>query len=141
MMIWLAMLAQIVVGALITLKSETLYDSYARSSLADEQRGGFVIWIASAFVLLATILLVVHLLGRHEAQLEAKRLRWTPSNSAILLYPESGRALRQMAAGKNKRLAFGLSGFILLIFSMACLVALGSEIGEKALARGAVVAR
>jgi putative membrane protein len=127
MMIWLAMLGQIAVGALVTLKSHALYASYASPDLADEQRGGFLIWIPSAMILLAALLVVVNLWRRHEAFLDEKRTRWTPSNSAILLYPETGRALRQMAAGKNRRLAYGMAGFVLFIFSMACIVAAGSE--------------
>lgn len=134
MMIWLAMLGQIAVGALVTLKSHALYAAYASPDLADEQRGGFLIWIPSALILLVALLVVVNLWRRHEAWLDEKRTRWTPSNSAILLYPETGRALRQMAAGKNRRLAYGMAGFVLFIFSMACIVAAGSEFARDDLA-------
>ena len=48
--------------------------------------------------------------------MDARRRRWSPSNSAILLYPETARALREMTRDKNRRLAVGLMGFVLLVF-------------------------
>ncbi|HEX7692984.1 MAG TPA: hypothetical protein VF409_00735, partial [Sphingomonas sp.] len=57
--------------------------------------------------------------GRHETRMDEKRRRWTPSNSAILLYPETAAALRAMVRTKNRRLAIGMIGFVALIFCAA----------------------
>lgn len=133
MMIWLAILTQILLGAYITVKSTVLYHAYAASErlamvapIADEQRGGFMIWVPSAFLSLLAMIIVIDMWGRHETRMDLKRTQWSPSNSAILLYPQSGRALRAMAEPKNKRMAIGLAGFVLLIFSVVCGVVTGN---------------
>lgn len=124
MMIWIAILSQILLGAYITVKTTILYSAYAVSErialippIVDEERGGFFIWIASSLISLFALILVIDLWGRHETKMDAKRRRWSPSNSAILLYPETGAALREMVRVKNRRLAIGMAGFALLIFS------------------------
>jgi hypothetical protein len=48
--------------------------------------------------------------------LDLKRKAWSPSNSAILLYPQTAQALRTIAAPKNKRVALGLIAFALFVF-------------------------
>lgn len=124
MMLWIAILAQLPLGAYLTIKRGILYPAYAAgqaltgmSALADEARGGFFIWVPSAFISLVALIVVIDLLGRHETRLDEKRRRWSPSNSAILLYPETARALREMTRGKNRRMAIGMAGFGLAIFA------------------------
>lgn len=133
MMIWFAILTQILLGAFLTVKSTLLYHAYEAGErlamiapIADEQRGGFMIWVPSAFLSLLALLVVIDMWGRHETRMDLKRTQWSPSNSAILLYPETGRALRAMAEPKNKRLAIGLAGFVLLIFVAVCGVVTGA---------------
>lgn len=127
MMIWLAILSQIALGAYITVKTTVLYHAYAPTELlamtppiVDEGRGGFFIWIVSGLLSLLGLIVVVDMWGRHETSMDAKRTRWSSSNSAILLYPTTGHALRAMARPKNRRLAVGLSAFVLLIFAATC---------------------
>lgn len=124
MMIWLAMLSQILLGAYLTVKTAVLYPAYGMTArlwmtapIVDEGRGGFFIWIPSGLLSLAALILVVDMWGRHETLMDERRRRWSPSNSAILLYPETARALREMTRGKNRRLAIGMASFVLLIFS------------------------
>jgi putative membrane protein len=124
MMIWLAILAQLPLGAYITLKSSVLYSAYdigprlgMVAPLIDQQRGGFFIWIPSALLTLLGLLVVIDKWGRHETLMDLKRTRWSSSNSAILLYPQTGLALRQMAEVKNRRLAIGMATFVVLIFA------------------------
>ncbi|MDH7974195.1 cytochrome c oxidase assembly protein [Sphingomonas sp. AR_OL41] len=124
MMIWIAMLGQILLGAYLTVKTTITYPAYGTMTrlwmtapIVDEGRGGFFIWIPSGLLSLAALILVVDMWGRHETRMDEKRRRWSPSNSAILLYPETARALREMTRGKNRRLAIGMIGFVLLIFS------------------------
>lgn len=124
MMLWLAILTQLPLGAYLTVKQQILYPAYATGRLlmgvtasSDEARGGFLIWVPSAFLGLVALMVVVDMLGRHETRLDEKRRRWSPSNSAILLYPESASALREMTRGKNRRMAIGMAGFGLAIFA------------------------
>lgn len=127
MMIWLAILSQIALGAYVTVKTTVLYHAYEASEraamispLSDEASGGFFIWIASGLISLIGLICVVDSWGRHETRMDAKRTRWSSSNSAILLYPTTGRALRDMARPGNRRLAIGLAAFVLLIFTAVC---------------------
>ena len=123
MMIWIAILTQILLGAYLTVKSTILYPAYGLAAhmgwmapLVDEETGGFFIWIPSGLLSLIALIGVIHLWGLHETKMDERRRRWSPSNSAILLYPETARALREMTHSKNRRLAVGLMGFVLLVF-------------------------
>jgi hypothetical protein len=87
--------------------------------LFDEQKGGLFIWIPTGLLMLVALLGTIDGWGRHESQQDDGRKRWTPSNSAILLYPTTGRALREMASVKNRNMAIGIAGFVLLVFGMA----------------------
>ncbi len=131
MMLWLAILAQILVGSAITLKSIPWYPGYATAPISlvavmrDEMIGGFLLWIPSSLLTLLGLLAVVHMWGRHETRMDLRRTAWSPSNSAILLYPTTGQALRDMARPKNRRLAISMVLFALFILSAALLVGIG----------------
>jgi putative membrane protein len=134
MMIWIAILSQIALGAYITVKTTVLYSAYAGGELTmsiapivDESRGGFFIWIPSALISLLALILVIDMWGRHETKMDEKRTRWSSSNSAILLYPQSGRALIAMAKGKNRRLAIGMAAFVLMVFAAVCGIVTGAH--------------
>lgn len=127
MMIWLAMLSQIALGVYLTVKTTVLYQAYAASEriamiapLDDESRGGFFVWYPSALLSLLTLIVVIDMWGRHETKMDAKRTTWSSSNSAILLYPTTARALREMTRVKNRRLAIGLATFSVLVFIAMC---------------------
>ena len=124
MMIWIAVLAQILLGAYLTSKSVIMYPAYAgghsaASALADEQTGGFIIWVLSSLLSLSALVVVIDQFARHETKMDEKRKRWTPSNSAILLYPTTAQALRAMTRTKNRRMAIGMIGFALMVFCAA----------------------
>lgn len=134
MMIWIAVLTQIALGAYLTVKTTILYPAYgtairlgAMAPILDEGRGGALLWIPSSFLSLLALIMVIDLWGRHETRMDEKRKRWSPSNSAILLYPETARALREMTRGKNRRLALAMTGFVLLIFSAVTGIAVGAH--------------
>jgi putative membrane protein len=125
MMIWIAMLGHIAIGAYLTVKTSILYPAYAAGErlmhlapFVDEQRGGLLVWIPSALLFAGTLMVVIDQFGRHETRMDDKRKRWTPSNSAILLYPTTAAALRELAAPKNRKMRFGLTGFALAVFAM-----------------------
>lgn len=115
MMLWLAILGQIAIGAATALKSTIWYPAYGQI-LSGETVGGILLWIPASILTLFGLLRVIDCWGRHETRLDLKRKAWSASNSAILLYPQTGQALRTMAAPKNKRVALGLVGFVLFVF-------------------------
>jgi putative membrane protein len=134
MMIWFAILTQILLGAYITMKGTVLYHAYAATEqlarlppIVDQAQGGFFLWIPSALLSLFALIVVVDMWGRHETRMDERRTRWSPSNSAILLYPQTAQALREMTRVKNRRLAIGMAGFALLIFSVACGIVAGAH--------------
>jgi putative membrane protein len=123
MMIWIAVLSQILLGAYLTSKSVIFYPAYAAtqklvgmSGLIDEQTGGFLIWVPSSFLSLLALIVVIDQFGRHETKMDEKRKRWSPSNSAILLYPTTAVALRAMTRTKNSRMRIGMITFAILVF-------------------------
>lgn len=131
MMLWLAILGQILVGSATTLKSVPWYPGYAAvpvpmlDLMRDEMVGGFLLWIPSSLVTLLGLIAVVDMWGRHETRMDARRTAWSPSNSAILLYPTSSEGLRTMAQPKNRVLALSMALFALFILSATLLVGLG----------------
>ncbi|MDQ2878635.1 MAG: cytochrome c oxidase assembly protein, partial [Pseudomonadota bacterium] len=134
MMIWIAVLSQLLLGAYLTVKTTILYTAYldphrigTMSPLIDEQTGGFLIWVPSSFLSLIGLIVVIDQWGRHETRMDVKRRRWSPSNSAILLYPETAAALRAMVRGKNRRLRIGLLGFAALVFGTVFVSAIGGH--------------
>ncbi|OYY91691.1 MAG: hypothetical protein B7Y45_01570 [Sphingomonas sp. 28-66-16] len=138
MMIWIAVLSQILLGAYLTLKGSIFYPAYAATrrlaampGIIDEQTGGFLIWVPSSFLSLLALIVVIDQFGRHETKMDEKRTRWSPSNSAILLYPQTAVALRAMTRGKNRKMAIGMIGFALLVFCAS----FGSAINSHRLSR------
>jgi putative membrane protein len=138
MMIWIAVLSQILLGAYLTSKSTIFYPAYAATqhlaavpALIDEQTGGFLIWVPSSFLSLLALILVIDQFGRHETRMDEKRKRWSPSNSAILLYPETAAALRAMTRIRNSRMRIGMIIFALMVFSAA----IGSAVSSHRLSR------
>lgn len=134
MMIWIAVLTQIALGAYLTVKTTILYPAYgtamrldAMAPIVDEGRGGFFLWIPSGLLSLIALIMVIDLWARHETRMDEKRKRWSPSNSAILLYPETAKALRELTRGKNRRLAIAMAGFALLIFTAVTGIAVGAH--------------
>lgn len=125
MMLWVATLSRIGLGAYLTLKTELLYPAYdvagrlfGINPLADEAAGGFIIWVPSAMMFLAAAILIIHMWGLHEDRVWAARSAWSPSNSDALLYPTTGEALIELARPKNRKLAVGVVGFALVVFAM-----------------------
>lgn len=138
MMVWIAVLSQILIGAYLTSKGAIFYPAYAVTqrlagmpASVDEQTGGFLIWVPSSFLSLLALIVVIDQFGRYETRMDEKRKRWSPSNSAILLYPETAAALRTMTRTKNRRMAIGMVGFAVMIFCAA----FGSAISSHRLTR------
>ncbi len=129
MMLWIAIIANILIGAATTLKPMVLYHAYdihgrlfGMPPLADEQLGGVLIWIPSSMMCLIAIIVVIHTLGLHEEKMEAARTRWTPSNSAAMAWPTTGAELIARARVKNRQMALGFAGFSASVFVTAIMI-------------------
>ncbi len=125
MMLWVASLAHVGIGAYLTMKSEILYPAYGASerlfgiaALTDETVGGFIFWVPSAILCLAAAILVIHLWGKHEERVWAEHSAWSPSNSAILAFPTTGAELVARARPKNRSLAMVVVAFSVAVFGL-----------------------
>ena len=81
-MSWAAIEGNIPLGAYIALKSSVLYPAYdvhgrlwGLAALADEQLGGFVIWIPGSMMFVVLLLIVIRIWGARENRLDALRRR------------------------------------------------------------------
>lgn len=150
MMLWIATLAQIGLGAYTTLKGEVLYPAYnvagrlfETSPLTDETIGGFIIWVPSAMMCLLAAILVIHLWGVQENRANENRLAWLASNSDASRYPTTGAELVAQARPKNRMLAIGVLAFAVSMFGLAIFIGvlnqLNSETRNGLLAHAALV--
>jgi putative membrane protein len=129
MMVWVVVLANIIVGAYITLKTAVLYGAYDVAGrlfdfepLADEQIGGFIIWIPSSMMCLVGILVVTHMWGKHETRMDERRTAAIPPDSAAAAELTSASLMLERQRPKNRALAVGFSIFIVAVFTTAILV-------------------
>lgn len=127
MMLLAVILTQIALGAYLTLKTEVLYpvyDSVGRffgmKPLSDEMIGGFIVWVPSSMMCLVAVILVIHMWGEQETRSENRRTAGTGLRSH--LYPKTGADLVARAQPKNRMLATGVAGFVVLMFALAILV-------------------
>lgn len=131
MMLWFVILSNILLGAYTALKTSVLYGAYDvlgrlfdHAPLADEQIGGFIVWIPSSMMCVIALLIVIHMWGRHETRLDQKRNACCPSSSVALFYPTTASELIQQQRPKNRTLALGFAAFVLTVFGAAILVGL-----------------
>lgn len=123
MMLWLALLANMLLGAWTTLKSGVLYVAYDKlgrpwlSGATDEQIGGFIIWVPGSMMFVIAIIAVIHNWGRYEDKVFGRR---TSASLRLLLQAGPGPSLpnkgAEMVAQQkfgNRRLAVGLTVFSL----------------------------
>ena len=101
-MSWAAIAGNIPFGAYIALKTPVLYPAYDvkgrlwdLAALADEQLGGFVIWIPGSMMFVVLLLLVIRMWGARENRLDALWRRGIASRSAPL--SEQAAANRRLA--------------------------------------------
>ena len=132
MMMWLALLTNILLGAWLTLKSRVLYTAYdvpgrawGITGSSDERIGGAIIWIAGSMMLALALMAVIHSWGRHEDKLLERR---TVAGAA----PVSGGrgAAAALSKSSNQRLAIGLAAFSLGILGAAFAVGILAKIIE-----------
>ncbi|HEY3888134.1 MAG TPA: cytochrome c oxidase assembly protein [Caulobacteraceae bacterium] len=126
MMLWVAVLANIPIGAFTTFKSHELYPAYDVagrlfhiSAMDDERLGGFIMWAPSSMMMLLAVLVVIHTWAGHEEKLDDRRV-------AAALHPSRLSASSTAAPpsrSKNRALALGLGAFA------ACVLAATLAIG------------
>jgi putative membrane protein len=149
-MLWITSLSHIAIGAYLTIKTEVLYSAYGTagrlfgiSALTDETVGGFVIWVPSALLCLAAIIMVIHLWGRHEDRVWAIYSGRSSSNSAALLFPTTGEQLIALARPKNRALAIAVASFVVAVFGFTIFGGILNHInnGRRTATRGPMVAQ
>jgi putative membrane protein len=150
MMLWITSLFHIAIGAYLTVKTEVLYSAYGTagrifdiSALTDETVGGFIIWVPSALLCLAAIIMVIHLWGRHEDRIWERYSDWSSKNSAALLFPTTGEQLIALARPKNRALAVVVASFVVAVFGFTIFEGILNHINNArgATTRSSVVAQ
>jgi len=123
MMLLLVSLTQVGLGAYLTLKSEVLYPAYDVAGryfgirpLTDEIVGGFIIWAPSSMMCIVAALIVIHSWGRQETRADERHPAWSGGN---VWHPTTGADLVAQARAKNRTLAIGVAGLVVLMFGMA----------------------
>jgi len=123
MMLWLALLANMLLGAWTTLKSGVLYVAYDAlgrpwlSGATDEQIGGFIIWVPGSMMFVIAIIAVIHNWGRYEEKVQGRRsstrLRLLLKAGVGPSLPDTGAEMLAQQKFGNRRLAVGLAVFSL----------------------------
>lgn len=123
-MLVLATLTQIGLGAYLTVKTTVLYSAYDAvgrmyhiHALTDETLGGATIWVPSSIICVLAAIAIIHLWGKHETRVDARRTMSTGSNSDALLFPTTGAALIENARPKNRIVAIGAAVFAFAMFA------------------------
>lgn len=109
-------LFSIVLGSMTTLKEVVLYSVYdidgrlfVESPLADEQAGGFIIWVPAPMMGLIAILVLMSAWNRFEVQRFQRYLSGSLSNSAALEFPETAEELWMKVEKPNRDTALGVA--------------------------------
>ncbi|MFC3674306.1 cytochrome c oxidase assembly protein [Ferrovibrio xuzhouensis] len=130
MMLWLAILSNIILGGYTALKHDVLYTAYdtlgrlyGLSAITDEHIGGIIIWIPSSMMCLIAILLVIHMWGRHETLLDERRQAGLPGPRGSAPVPTTAAALVAQTRPKNRALALSVVAFAACVFATVFLIA------------------
>lgn len=120
-MLWAATAANVVLGAILTLKGSVaypVYDTLSRLWLtgpADELVGGLIVWIPGSMMMLIGLLVVIRRWGERESRQEAKRIRSLAGRSSadalVAAVPGTRFGIRRQALGLGL-----ISITILLVF-------------------------
>jgi len=133
-MLWVAVVGNILLGAVTTLKRDVLYiayDAFGRlwgfSPLADEQLGGLIIWIPPSMMCLVALLVVIRKWSTHESRIAPRLARGLGQSTAAVPpgWDRKPEAQRRLTA-RNRRLGLKLAILALTVF--AGILALGALI-------------
>jgi len=144
MMLWVAVLSNIPIGAYTTFKQHELYPAYGRvgrlfhmTPMGDERLGGFIMWAPASMMMLLAVLVVIHTWGVHEEQIEDRRARDRMS-VAEAAPPVTMAALVEERRPKNRALAWGLLGFAACVLAATLTIGLLAMHGRPGGTRSAV---
>lgn len=122
MMLWLAVLSNIPIGAYITFKSRELYPAYdvvgrlfPISPMSDERLGGFIMWVPSSMMMLLAVVLVAHAWAGYEEKADDRRIAAGLSGNAPT--PAIAAALVERQRPQNRALALGLGAFVVCVLA------------------------
>jgi putative membrane protein len=134
MMLWVVILSNIALGAVITLHRGVLYAAYddigrlfGMAARADEEIGGVIIWIPSSMMCLLAVLAVIHLWGRQETRQEARR----EAGHAAPLRPTTAAQLVAERAPRNRAMAIGFATFAITVFASAIVAGVLNELAHR----------
>ncbi|MGH7024190.1 MAG: cytochrome c oxidase assembly protein [Caulobacteraceae bacterium] len=129
MMLWIAVLANIPIGAYTTFKGRVLYPAYDVvgrlfhiAPISDERLGGFIMWAPGSMMMLVAVLVVIHDWAGFEDKMDDRRLARIARGLASAA-PATASALIERQQPKNRALAWGLAGFVLCM--LAATLAIG----------------
>lgn len=137
-MLWAAVVGNILLGAVTTLKRDVLYTAYdgfgrlwGFGALADEQLGGLIIWIPPSMMCLVALLVVIRKWSVHEARVTPRLLRGVgKSGDAVSPGWDQAPDSRARVAARNRGLGLKLAALALAVF--ASILALGVLIVARA---------
>ena len=123
MMLWLAVLSNIPIGAYTTFKSRELYPAYdvvgrlfPISPMTDERLGGFIMWVPSSMMMLLAVVVVAHAWAANEEKVDDRRIAVAGTAAGLPGGPTTA-ALMAGQRPKNRALALGLGAFVGLILA------------------------
>jgi len=79
---------------------------------------------------LIAVLIVLHMWGRHETRVEARRRSGLPAMSDALSSPTTGAELIARAQPRNRAMAIGFGGFALSVFVSVVLLGMMSVLNN-----------
>ena len=121
LMVWTALTAGMLLGALTTFKESVLYGAYEAGrlrgldALADERLGGLVMWIPGCMVYVVAALVVLGAWGTHEAKRDERRARGL-ANAGVPACAASGSGAARSAG--NRALALKLAVIAAAVFAI-----------------------
>jgi len=122
MMLWLAVLSNIPIGAYTTFKGRELYPAYdvvgrlfPISPINDERLGGFIMWVPSSMMMLLAVVVVAHAWAANEEKADERRIAVAGTSAEVP--PVTAAAFMAQQRPKNRALALGLSAFVALILA------------------------
>jgi putative membrane protein len=136
LMLVAGIVSNILAGSVTTLKEVVVYTAYdiegrlfTLSALADEQTGGYIIWVPSSMMLLISILITIFRWNGYEVARYEKRFTWSSGNSAALEFPQTAEELRLKVAAPNRATRIMLALVPLSIFSVVTATVLAIHLG------------
>ncbi len=136
LLLFIAILSNIFLGALTTLKTVVLYTAYdiegrlfAATPLNDESGGGYIIWVPASMMCIVAIIILMRVWDDAENRRLSRRYEWTGSNTAALEFPQTAEELRIKVDTPNRRVAQGLGMGVMTLFLLVVATAISIVYG------------